>query len=107
MNSEQRRDYPLSDFDVDENMAAEQFLADHGCEGMTFLVNYSYNSAIIGVTHDDRIVYEYDKMVEYLMEKQNWTDLEAIEWIETNVIPSIGYMNPNPPVILYRFEENE
>lgn len=93
--------------EYDENEAAQRFLLDHGCEGMTFLINHPYTSAIIGVTHDDRIVYEYDKMIEYLMDREGWTDSEAIEWIETNVIPAIPFMNPNQPVILYRFEENE
>ena len=57
-----------------------------------------------GATHDGRIVYDYDKMVEYLMNNDGWSDIEAIEWIEYNVIRSIPYMGSDAPIVMYPLE---
>tara|TARA_Y100001938_G_scaffold151147_1_gene246560 strand:- start:7162 stop:7398 length:237 start_codon:yes stop_codon:yes gene_type:complete len=47
------------------------------------------DEAIIGVglqfDKPDRLIYDYDKCVDILIKKNNWTDEEAIEWMEFNV----------------------
>lgn len=40
-------------------MSAEERLLENGYEGIKFLTNYSYDDALIGVTSDDRAVYDY------------------------------------------------
>lgn len=75
-----------------------------GCENAPHFVSPDYEDAIIGVTHDGRIVYDYDKMVEYLMDKEGWSDIDAIEWIDYNVIRSIPYMGSNAPIVMYSLE---
>ena len=46
-----------------------------------------FNSAKIGVTHDnDMVVYDYDKCVNIFMQREGWTEEEAIEWMEYNVV---------------------
>lgn len=47
-------------------MTAEERLADAGYEDVTTLTNYSYDTALIGVTEDGRAVYDFDKMVAWL-----------------------------------------
>jgi hypothetical protein len=47
------------------------------------LDGYEYDEALIGVTTDGRAVYEFEKMVECLMNKYEWSDIDAIEWIDT------------------------
>ena len=44
-------------------MNAEQKLLDNGYEGVKYLTDYSYDTALIGVTDDNRAVYDFDKMV--------------------------------------------
>jgi len=51
---------------------AEQKLLDNGYEGVIFLTNYSYDTALIGVTEDNRAVYDFNKMVEWLIENENF-----------------------------------
>lgn len=43
---------------------AENVLLDNGYEGVKYLVNYSYDDALIGVSTDNRAIYDYGKMVE-------------------------------------------
>lgn len=35
------------------------------------------------------------------MNKEGWSDIESIEWIEYNVIRAIPYMGEKPPIIVY------
>jgi hypothetical protein len=64
--------------------------------------NMSYDSSIIGVTTDGRVVYDYDKMVEELMQDEEWSYEEAVEWIDYNTIRSLPYAGDNAPIIMYK-----
>ena len=85
-------------------MTAEERLVKAGYDGITILDDYSYDDALIGVTTDDRAVYDYGKMVVWLMEKEGWSEAEAIEWIEYNTIRALGYFGPDGPIILQLLE---
>jgi hypothetical protein len=66
--------------------------------------NMSYDGSIVGVTTDGRVVYDYDKMVEELMEDEEWSYEDAVEWIEFNTIGGIP-CDENAPIIMYRILE--
>lgn len=85
-------------------MNAEERLMDAGYDDVTYLVNYSYDDALIGVTEDGRAVYDFDKMVEWLMNEEGFTDTEAIEWIEFNTLRALPYMGDRAPIIMYPLE---
>ena len=80
----------------------EQMLIDNGCEHAAYFTNPSYDTAIVGVTNDDRVVYDYDKMVEFLMDTEGWTEIESIEWIEINAMRAIPFMGSQSPIIMYK-----
>lgn len=40
-------------------------------------------------------------MVDWLVETQNFTDEEAIEWIEINTIRALSYFGEGAPIIMY------
>lgn len=82
-------------------MNAEERLLEYGYEGIKYLTNYSYDDALIGVTEDGRAIYDFDKMVEWLMDEEGWSDTEAIEWIEYNTIRALPYMGEDAPIIMY------
>ena len=82
-------------------MSIESRLLDNECEGTSFFINPDYEDAIVGITDDKRIVYNFDKMVECLMNNYGWSDIESIEYIEYNVIRSIPYMGDKQPIIVY------
>lgn len=45
-------------------MTAEEKLLNNGYEGVVILENFSYDDALIGVTDDNRAVYDFDLMVD-------------------------------------------
>ena len=64
--------------------------------------NMSYDGSIIGVTTDGRVVYDYDKMVEELMQDEKWNYEDSAEWIDYNTIKSLPYAGGNAPIIMYK-----
>lgn len=60
-------------------MTAEEKLLENGYEGTVYLTNYSYDDALIGVSEDGRAIYDYDKMVEWLITNEDMPEDEAAE----------------------------
>lgn len=82
-------------------MNAEERLLEYGYEDVKYLVNESYDDALVGVSEDGRAIYDFDKMVEWLVDKYGWTETESIEWIEVNTLRSLPYMGSGAPIIMY------
>ena len=81
-------------------MHAEEKLLEAGYEGVKFFAN-SYDDALIGVSDDGRAIYDYEKMIEWLMDEENWSDEEAVEWIEANTLRALPYLGEGAPIIMY------
>jgi hypothetical protein len=84
-------------------MTAEEKLLDAGYEGTKYLVDYSYDDALIGVSEDGRAIYDFDLMVEWLVIEEGFAESEAVEWIDYNTIRALPYMGDDAPIIMYRF----
>lgn len=82
----------------------KQLIEDYGYDSVLLFENPSYDTAFVGISDDDRAVYDYDKMVEHLMETDGMSDVEAIDFIEYNTIRSLPYYK-GAPVVFRRFEE--
>ena len=82
-------------------MTAAEKILDAGYEDVLLLANYSYDDALVGVTEDGRAVYDYDRMVAWLVETEGFTELDAIEWIDYNTIRALPYMGDKAPLIMY------
>ena len=80
---------------------AEKLLLDYGYEGVKYLTNYSYDTALIGISDDNRAIYDFDLMIEWLMLEENFDYNDAIEWIEFNTIRALPYMGDGAPIIMY------
>lgn len=66
--------------------------------------NPSYDTAIIGLSTNFEVVYDYDLMVEYLMKTEEFTVDDAIDFIEYNTIRALPYCIGNhKPVIVRRY----
>ena len=85
-------------------MNVEERLLNAGYEDVKYLVDFSYDNALIGVSHDGRAIYNFDLMIDWLMEKEGWSDIEAIEWLEFNTIRALPYMGKDAPIIMYSLE---
>lgn len=77
-------------------------LADINPEIIVF-DNPSYDDSIIGVSQDDRAIYSYEMMCEELMRDENFTEEEAIDWINYNTIRAIPY---GGPIIMFDIERD-
>ena len=86
------------------NILAEEKLLENGYEDVKYLTNYSYDTALIGVTIDNRAVYDFDKMVEWLIAEEDFTYEEAVEWIDYNTIRALPYFGEDAPIIMYPLE---
>lgn len=82
-------------------MDAEERMLKNGYEGVKFLTSFSYDDALIGVTDDNRAVYDYEKMVQWLVDNEEFSYEEAAEWIDYKTIQAIPYMGEGAPVIMY------
>jgi len=82
-------------------MTAEERLLEYGYEDVKYLVNEGYDDALIGVSDDGRAIYDFGLMIEWLMTQYDWSDTEAIEWIETNTLRALPYMGEGAPIVMY------
>ena len=74
-------------------------------EGTILYRNPDFHTAIIGVTTDYHAVYDYKRMVEYLMIHENFTYEESVEWIDYNTLrtySSEGLM----PIVIYPVKQD-
>lgn len=68
---------------------------------------YAYDNSIIGTTFDGRTIYDFAKMVRELMDNENWTEEEAVEWIEFNTIRALPYGGEKRPMIIFLWRWNK
>ena len=81
-------------------MTNREILCDMGYESSVIFENPSYDSVIIGISEDERVIYDYDKMIKYLVTKDDMTIEEASDFISYNTIRSLPYVE-NHPIIMY------
>jgi len=62
------------------------------------------DDAIIGVSTSDNIVYEFDKIIQILMERDGMTYEEAVEYFDHNIDRVLPYMADGFPVIMKNIE---
>ena len=85
------------------NMKNIEKLKEYTNDPIVVFDNLDYDSALIGITEDNRAVYDYDLMIKYLMDTQGWDETESIEWIEYNTLRALPYVQGSP-IIMYRFD---
>lgn len=83
-------------------MDAEKRLLECGYEGVKYLTNYSYDDALIGVSDDNRAIYDFDLMIKWLVDNEGFEYFDAIEWIEYNTLKALPYMGEDAPIIMCR-----
>lgn len=73
-----------------------------GYDGFTYFDEY--DGAIVGMTIDNRVVYDYYKMADCLMQDDGMDEESAFDWINYNTIRALPYI-PNHPYILWQMDE--
>lgn len=89
------------DHQASKKTKTERLLLEAGYEGTIFFTNPSYEDAFLGISSDDRAIYDYEKMVESLVNHEDMTEDEAREFIDYNAT----FYIEGGPIILYRLGE--
>lgn len=80
-------------------------MLENGYEDIIVFKNESYDDALVGVSHDGRAIYSFDKMVKWLCDRDGITEEDAIEWIEYNTLRAIPYAGEKAPIVMYDLPE--
>lgn len=74
------------------NQRIRDALCDMGHEEAVIFDGPDFDEAIVGVTDESQAVYDYDKMVQILVERDGMDEMEAVEFIKTT--PSERFRMP-------------
>lgn len=81
-------------------------LCELGLEDSVVFESPDYEDAIIGWDENTgRIIYDYEQMVECLMNEDGMEYDEAAEFIDYNTVRACPYMGERAPIILKRIED--
>lgn len=83
----------------------KDYIVEHYDGDVIVFDDPSYCKAFVGLSDDGRAVYDFEKMIESLMEEDGMEYSDAIEFIEYNTIRAIPYMGGRGPIILYPIDE--
>lgn len=86
-------------------MTIAEKIKSAGFEDVILFDQCSYEDALIGVTEDGRAVYDYRRMVAWLVEQDGMTEEEAEEWISYNTIGALPNAGSRGPIIMYPLED--
>lgn len=82
-------------------MKRRELLVELGLEESIVFENPDYDSAIIGYDENSgRIIYDYELMVEYLIEQDGIDYEDAVDFIEYNTVRACPYMGEGAPIIM-------
>lgn len=59
-----------------------------------------YKTALIGVSTDNQAIYDFDKMVLYLVQNCDMTEEEAVDFVSYDTIRALPYMGEGHPIVL-------
>lgn len=85
-------------------MSKREELADLGYENHIVFDNPDFDGAIIGVSTDGRVVYDYDLMIEHLVSVDNMSVEEAADFIDYNTLRMIPYIGEGAPIVVNLLE---
>lgn len=88
----------------DINKTPVEILVEKGYEDVIIFQNPDYTDCLIGLTENYNAVYDYDLMIEWLIEHENMDLEEASDFIAFN---DSFYYGEHYPVIYYREEIEE
>ena len=89
---------------MDKPRPNRDLLVEHGYEESVVFENPDFDEAIIGVDTYGRVIYDFDKMVDSLMQEGGMTWEDAVEFIEYNTIRALPYI-PEHPIVMYKLED--
>lgn len=84
-------------------MTNREILCDLGYDDTVIFENPDYDSAIVGISDDNRVIYDYNKMIDHLMSCDDMTEMDAVDFIDYNTVRALPYAGEYGPIIMYGF----
>ena len=82
-------------------MKRRELLVELGLEESIVFENPDYDSAIIGYDENSgRVIYDYELMIEDLMDTDDMTYEDAMEFVDYNTVRACPYMGDRAPIIM-------
>ena len=82
-------------------MTNRELLCEMGYENAIIFENPDYDSAIIGISDDDRVIYDYDKMLAHLMDVYGMDMMEAADVISYDTLGALPNAGQFGPIVMY------
>ena len=82
-------------------MTNRQLLCDLGYDNSIIFENPDYDSAIVGVSEDNKVVYDFYQMIQHLIDNEHMTAEEATDFIYYNTMRSLPYVGEGAPIVMY------
>lgn len=79
-----------------------ELLQELGHEDFIIFTNPDYDSAIVGISEDNRVIYDYDEMVRCLVDEDGMDEISAMEFIDYNTVRSLPYAGSGAPIIMHK-----
>lgn len=86
-------------------MTKREIINEMGFEEAVFFDSPEYDEAIIGLSEEGSVVYDFEIMVDILVKRDGMTAQEAGEFIAYNTIRALPYAPEPKPVIMYHLWE--
>ena len=86
-------------------MTNREKLEINGYEELVLFKGPDYDSAIIGVTTENCVVYDFDKMIECLVAEDGMSTEEAMDFICYDALRACAYVENAPIVLSVRIED--
>jgi hypothetical protein len=88
----------------DGNKTPVDILVEKGYDDVIVFSNPDYTDALIGLTDTHQAVYDYDKMIEWLIKHEDMDEEEAVDFISYN---DSFYCGKHYPIVYYESYEDE
>ena len=93
---------------IEQLKTPEEILEDNGYSiedlkesGTIMFRNPDFSTAIVGVDYYNRVVYDYEKMLDYLVKYENMTYEDAADFISYDTLRALDYISGNKPVVMF------
>lgn len=86
-------------------MLRRDMLCELGHEDFVVFRNPDFDSAIIGISDDNRVIYDYEKMIEDLMVTEGMEMIDAADFIGYNTLRAYSETPERDPIVMYRLLE--
>lgn len=87
-------------------MTTYEKLSDLGYNDVIVFRDYDYESALVGISDDNRAIYDFDEMIEWLVKNEDFTYDDAVEWIEYNTLRALPYAGSKGPIVMYSLDSH-